>query len=115
MVGLFQHFGNHVQAPLLGRLPWTFRVVQMAQSRLEMDSAQQCPDQLLQFNNGEYIAWHSAAALKAYIDDLRRRLPGYTINWCAQPWRHRGERALREGAQVDNYAMCQAAVPAEAF
>jgi len=70
----------------------------------------------LGFNQGEYISWHSGAALKACIDDLRSRLPGYTINLAAHSLGNvAANEAIREGAQVDNYALMQAAISAEAF
>jgi hypothetical protein len=69
-----------------------------------------------EFNKGEYLSWHSAAALKAYIDDLRNRLPGYTINLAVHSLGNpAANEAIREGAQVDNYAMMQAAIGAGAF
>jgi len=68
------------------------------------------------FNTGEYISWQSGAALMSYIDDLRNRLPGYTINLAAHSLGNvAANEAIREGAQVDNYALMQAAISAGAF
>ena len=68
------------------------------------------------FNNGEYISWHSGAALKAYIDDLHNRLPGYTINLAVHSLGNvAANEAIREGAVVDNYVLMQAAISAGAF
>lgn len=70
----------------------------------------------LGFNTGEYISWHSGAALKAYIDDLHSRLTNYTVNLAAHSLGNvAANEAIREGAQVDNYALMQAAISAEAF
>jgi hypothetical protein len=68
------------------------------------------------FNTGEYVSWHSGAALKAYIDNLRSRLPGYAINLAVHSLGNvAANEAIREGAQVDNYALMQAAISAGAF
>jgi len=68
------------------------------------------------FNTGEYVSWHSGAALNSYIGNLRSRLPGYSINVAAHSLGNiAANEAIREGAQVDNYALMQAAVSAEAF
>ena len=70
----------------------------------------------LGFNTGEYISWHSGAALKAYIDDLHNRLPGYTVNLAVHSLGNvAANEAIREGAQVGNYALMQAAISAGAF
>ena len=70
----------------------------------------------LGFNTGEYISWHSGTALKAYIDDLRNRLPEYTINLAVHSLGNvAANEAIREGAQVDNYVLMQAAISAGAF
>jgi hypothetical protein len=70
----------------------------------------------LGFNQGEYISWHSGAALKAYIDDLHSRLTNYTVNLAADSLGNvAANEAIREGAQVDNYALMQAAISGEAF
>jgi hypothetical protein len=70
----------------------------------------------LGFNQGEYISWHSGAALKAYIDDLHSRLTNYTVNLAAHSLGNvAANEAIREGAQVDNYALMQAAISAGAF
>jgi hypothetical protein len=68
------------------------------------------------FNRGEYIAYQSAAALKACIDDLRSRFPNHTVNLVTHSLGAAvGNQAIRLGAQVANYAMCQGAMSAWAF
>jgi hypothetical protein len=70
----------------------------------------------LGFNTGEYISWHSGAALKGYLDSLTNRFPGYNINLAAHSLGNAAaNEAIREGAQVNNYALMQAAISAEAF
>ena len=70
----------------------------------------------LGFNTGEYVSWHSGAALKAYIDDLHNRLTNYTVNLAVHSLGNvAANEAIKEGAQVDNYALMQAAISAGAF
>lgn len=70
----------------------------------------------LNFNKGEYVAYQSASALRAYIVNLRGRFPGYTINLMTHSLGAAvGNQAIKLGAQVNNYAMCQGAMSAWAF
>jgi hypothetical protein len=63
------------------------------------------------FDDGEYRSWSCATGLKGYVDYLKQRMPGATIsiaghslgNACV--W-----EALRQGMEVDNYVMLEAAV-----
>jgi hypothetical protein len=72
----------------------------------------------VEFNTGEYIAFKSGAAMKEYLNYLRTnaRLKNYTINVAAHS---QGNivvgQALREGAQIANYALMEAAVSAKAY
>jgi hypothetical protein len=68
------------------------------------------------FDFGEYISWHSGAALKDYIGDLRSRVPGYAIDLAVHSLGNvAANEAIREGALVDNYALMQGAISAESF
>jgi len=69
-----------------------------------------------EFNGGEYVSWHSGAALKGYLADLKNRAPGYTINLAAHSLGNiAANESIREGASVSGYALMQAAVSALAF
>jgi hypothetical protein len=71
---------------------------------------------LFNFNQGEYIAYQSATALARYINDLRARFPSYTIDLMTHSLGVAvGNQAIKLGAHVDNYSMCQAAMSAWAF
>jgi len=70
----------------------------------------------LGFNTGEFISWHSGAALKGYLDSLTNRFLGYKINVAVHSLGNAcANEAIREGAHVDNYALMQAAMSAWAF
>ena len=71
----------------------------------------------VEFNTGEYIAFKSGAGMKGYIEYLHTnpRLASYTVNVAAHSQGNIvvGE-AIREGAQIANYALMEAAVSAKA-
>jgi pimeloyl-ACP methyl ester carboxylesterase len=67
---------------------------------------------LAHYNDSEYTAWHAAAALKNFVDELsfeNKNLAAHSMGNIVA-----GE-ALRKGMAVKNYALMQAAVPAACY
>lgn len=68
------------------------------------------------YNKCEYIGWQSGFALKNYIENLRTRFPGYTVDVLGTSGGGVvANEAIRLGAQVDNFSMLVVSLPAECF
>ncbi len=73
------------------------------------------------YNRSERIAFKSGTGAAAYLNDLRSRLPDYTISGCAHSMggivtmETLKELAAAGQQPVDNWVLMQAAVPAQCF
>ena len=67
---------------------------------------------LSRYNDSEYVAWNSAAALKTFVNGLpgeRKHIAAHSMGNIV------ASEAIRMGMGVDNYALMQAAVPSACY
>jgi len=77
------------------------------------EDTHQTTDALFTYNNSDYRAWKSGKSLKSFVNSLS---PEYTRSLAAHSMGNIvAGSALREGMEVDTYALLNAAVPAMCY